>query len=165
MKKIVLVITLILSIILITGCGVNSKNGGGSILNPNKTMNCTKESVDEDGYKTFETMNITYNSTKVLRVKSTNISETDPTYIDFGLSIGTALASKLSEINGMTMEYTKDGDNKIKIVMDVDFTKIDPAQIKEVFGELYNEEDSFYNKKDYTIEQFKKENLSGYNCK
>ena len=128
-------------------------------------MNCTKESVDEDGYKTSETMNITYNSTKVLRVRSTNISETDPAYIDFGLSIVSGLATKLSELEGMNVEYTKEGDNKLKMVMDVDFTKIDPAQIKEVFGELYNEEDSFYNKKDYSIEQFKKENLSGYTCK
>ncbi len=163
MKKIILVITLVLSIFLITGCGAKSGNGGG-IFNPNKNMTCTKESVDEDGYKTTETMDITYNSNRVLRVKSTNISETDPTYIDFAYSFGSAIAAKFNEIEGMTFEYVKEGDNKLKMVMDVDFEKINPDQMKELLGDSFDE-NSFYSRKNVNIEEFKKENLSEYTCK
>lgn len=163
MKNKLLIMTMLFSLILITGCGSNSSNSGG-ILDSKKTMTCTKETVDEDGYKTTETMEVTYNSSKVLKVKSTNISETDPSFIEFQLNFGNAFAEKFSEIDGIDASYSKVDDNKIKMTMEVEYGKIKPEQIKSVLGDLYSEEDSFYDKSDYTIENFKAENLNGYTC-
>ena len=163
MKKKLLIITMVLSLFLITGCGSKSSSGGG-ILNSKKTMTCTKETVDEDGYKTTETMEVTYNSSKVLKVKSTNISETDPSFIEMQLNFGNAFAEKFSEINGIEVNYSRVDDNKLKLTMEVEYGKINPEQIKSVLGDLYSEEDSFYDKSDYTIEDFKAENLDGYTC-
>lgn len=163
MKKKLLIMTIVLSLFLVTGCGSKSSNGGG-ILNSKKTMTCTKETVDEDGYKTTETMKVTYNSSKVLKVKSTNISETDPSFLEFQLNFGSAFVEKFSEIDGIEASYSKVDDNKIKLTMEVEYGKINPEQIKSVLGDLYSEEDSFYDKSDYTIEDFKAENLDGYTC-
>lgn len=163
MKKKLLIIAMLFSVLLITGCGTT--NTGTGVLNSKKTMVCTKETVDEDGYKTTETMEVTYNSSKVLKVKSTSISETDPSFVELQLSFGNAFAEKFSEIDGLDASYSKVDNNKIKMIIEVDYGKIKPEQIKKALGDLYSEEDSFYNKTNYTIEDFKSENLDGYTCK
>ena len=163
MKKKLLIMTMLLSLFMVTGCGSNS-NSNNEIINSKQTMTCTKEMIDEDGYKTIETFNITYNSTKVLKVKSTSLSETDPSFIEFQLKFGNAFAEKFSEIDGIEVSYNKVDDNKIKLTMEVEYEKINPEQIKNILGDLYSEEDSFYDKNDYTIDDFKSENLDGYTC-
>ena len=163
MKNKLLVIALLLSLLLVTGCGSKS-SGGGGLFNSNKTMTCTKESTDDEGYKVTDTMKVTYNSSKVLKVETTNISETDPTYIDLALSFGQLFAASFNEIDGIDVSYTKEGDNKLKVTTAVEYGKINLEQIKNVLGDLYSEEDSLYGKKDYTIDDFKAENLEGYTC-
>lgn len=163
MKKKLLIIAMLFSLLLITGCGTT--NTGTRVLNSKKTMVCTKEVVDEDGYKTTETMEVIYNTSKVLKVKSTNISETDPSFVELQLSLGNAFAQKFSEIDGLDASYSKVDNNKIRMIIEVDYGKINPEQIKKALGDLYSEEDSFYNKTNYTIEDFKSENLDGYTCK
>ena len=67
-KKLLFGLFVVLLCFVLVGCGKSENGGssGGGLLNPNKTMTCTKEEVDEDGYKTTETVDVTYNSKKVL---------------------------------------------------------------------------------------------------
>lgn len=166
-KSIMLLSAIFVSCILLTGCGNSEGNStGGGILNSNSgTKTCTKTSVDEDGYNTTDTMVVTYKKNKVTLVEDTNVSETDPQYIDFSLNIGKAFAEKLSEVNGFTIEYSKENDNKIKMYMKVDFNKIDVNDVKEKLGDLYSEDEAFYSKQDITIDDFISNNLSDYTCK
>ena len=66
MKKILLGISLLLGVILLTGCGsdVTGSNNSGGLFSSTKTVTCTHEEVDEDGYKTTEEMVVTYDSSK-----------------------------------------------------------------------------------------------------
>lgn len=165
-KSKILLSAIFMSCILLTGCGNSEENGTGGILNSNSgTKTCTKTSVDEDGYNTTDTMVVTYKKNKVTLVEDTNVSETDPQYIDFSLNIGKAFAEKLSEVNGFTVEYSKENDNKIKMYMKVDFNKIDVNDVKEKLGDLYSEDEAFYSKQDITIDDFISNNLSDYTCK
>ena len=172
MKKTLIVFVAIISLFLITGCGIKSgKSGGGksggSILNPTKTMTCTKVETDDNGHKTSEEMVITYNSKKVLKVHNTQTIETDAQYRDFALNVGKTVAEEMSKVEGIEVTYTGVDSDKVKMEMDVEFEKVNLEQLKEALGDLYDEDeaDSFYGKKDITIEEFKKENLEGYNCK
>lgn len=160
-KSIMSLVMIFVIALLLTGCG-----NGGSILGGNSgTKTCTNTTTDEDGYQTTDTMVITYKNNKVTKVEDTNISETDPDYIDFTLNFGQAFADKLSELKGFDVKYSKEGNNQIKMYMNVDFTKIDINNIKETLGEMYSEEESFYSKSDITIDDFISNNLEGYTCK
>ena len=159
MKKVYLL--LILSLLLFTGCMKGSN--GGSILNPNKTLTCTKEETTEEGYKQNEKIEVVYNSKKVVETNVTSIMETDPTYVDFAMQVSNVFAETLSEVEGITASYTKESDNQIKMVMKIEYDKLDPDQIKETLGDLYNEED-YYSERDYTIEEFKNKYLEEYEC-
>ena len=163
MHKKVLIITIVFLVLVVTGCDTKS-NIGSKILNSKKNMTCTKEITDEDGYTSTETIEITYNDSKVLKAKSTEITETDPNYIEIQLGFGKAFAEAFNEIDGIEVNYSKVDDNKIKLTMEIEYEKIKPEQIKDVLGDLYSEEDSFYKKSDYTIEEFKTENLNDYIC-
>ena len=152
MKNKLLIITMLLSMFLITGCG-------------SQKMTCTKETTDSDNYKTTEKMEITYDSEKVLKVKSTNISETDPSYVELQLSFGKLFIEKFNELDGIKSSIEKVGDNKVQMMMEVEYAKISLDKIKDVLGDSYSEDDGIYTKKTYTIDEFKKENLDGYTCK
>lgn len=165
-KKFVWGLLLFLSLILV-GCGDKETNDSkkDSLTSTNETIKCTKEEVDEDGYKTVENMIITTKKNKVKKVSSTSIMEMDPDYISFTLTFGEAFATKFNEIEGMEMKYEKEGEKAIKLTMTVDYDKLNPEQIKTVLGDLYDEEDaSLYNSKDLSFEDFKKESLEGYTC-
>lgn len=165
-KRLILLSAVLFMGLLLTGCGSQSDGSSkGGIFGNSGTKTCTKTSVDEDGYNTTDTMVITYKKDKVTVVEDTNISETDPDYIDFSLNFGTAFAEKLSEVNGFDVKYSKEGNNKIKMYMKVDFNKIDVNDIKDKLGDLYSEDDAFYSKNDITIDDFINENLSDYTCK
>lgn len=159
-----LLLVILLSITLV-GCGDSTKDKSDEKLSTSQTIKCTKEEVDEDGYKTVETMTITTKKNLVKKVSSVNVMELDPEYIDFTLTFGQAFAEKFNEIEGISMKYEKDTAKTIKLTMSVDYDKINPEQIKTVLGDSYDEEDAtIYNSKDLTFEEFKKDNLEGYTC-
>ena len=112
-------------------------------------------------------MIVTYNSKKVLKVNNTQIIETDAQYRDFVLGVGKTIAEKMSTVDGIEVTYEGVETDKVKMEMDVEFEKVNVEQLKEVLGEVYDEDeaDSFYGNKEYTIEKFKEENLQGYDCK
>ena len=168
-KKVLLSLLILFSCsFLLTGCGSNSDSNStksNGVLNLKKTMTCTKEEVDDDGLKTTDTMKITYNSKKVLKIKSTSISESEPEYIDMQLNFGNAFAEKFSELDGIDVKYEKTDNNEIKLTMNVDYNKINPEQIKEKLGDSYDETSgNIYSSTNYTIDKFKEENLDGYTC-
>lgn len=161
MKKTLVILLMSCFLLVIYGCDSNK----GNVFDSKNTMTCVKESVDDEGYKTTDTMEIIYNSNKVLKVTDTNISETDTEYIDLQLGFGQLFVETFNSIDGMEASYSKVDNNKIKLVMSVDFEKLDPEKVKNSLGDSYNEDDSFYSKNNYTIDDFKKENLDGYTCK
>lgn len=147
---------------LLTGCNNESNilSGGNS-----GTKTCSKTTTDEDGYKTTDTMVITYKNDKVAKVENSNISEMDPDYVDFTLNIGQSLVETFNKFKGIEAACTKEDDNVVKMDLNVDFTKIDIDNIKETLGELYSEENAFYSKSDITVDDFISKNLDGYTCK
>ena len=165
-KKILLCLLMGILSITLVGCG-ESKVEELITNNPltSKEITCTKESKDEDGYKTTETMLITTKSDKVKKVTSSSVMEMDPDYIDFTISFGQAFAETFNKIEGMEMSYVKEGTNSVKMTLSVDYDKLDPTQIKDTLGELYDEDDSsLYDSKDLSFEEFKKQSLEGYTC-
>lgn len=162
-KKTILFLVILSVLLLVTGCDKKESSGGG-LFSSTKTLNCHKEEMDEDGYKTTDSIVVTYNSKKVLKVKNTNIMETDPAYIDFSLAIGNGLAKALNQVKGIKMVYEKIENNKIKFVLEVDYEKIDLEEIKKALGDLYSEDDNLYTAKDFTIDDFRGKNLQGYTC-
>lgn len=164
MKKGILII--LISLILLSGCGDknNSKTSDDNI-NKTKTLTCTKTETDEDGYNTTDTMEITYENNKILKVKETNESEMDPDMIDLTYGFGTLFASAFNTIDGLQAKYTKENDNIIKFTIEVDYTKFDVNKLKEALGSMYDEEaNTIYSTNDITLEEFKTKNLDGYTC-
>ena len=154
MRKSLIVLLAIFSLTLITGCG---KSNSG-------TLKCTKTETDEDGYKITDTMEITYKNKKITNIKNTNVSEMDEDIIDMSLSFGEAFAESLNEIDGFNVKYSKEDDNKLKLTMEVDYSKLD----KDALNELMKDEDSeneFYSEEDPDIDSFKEEYLEDYTCK
>lgn len=168
MKKFLLGISLLLGVtILLTGCGNSVKeNNAGGIFSSTKTVTCTHEEVDEDGYKTTDEMVVTYDSSKILSVKSTSIIETDPTLVEFTLSFGQLLADAMNVVDGVSVFYEKHGENSIKATTTVDYEKLDYSKLKSQLGDMYDsDDDALYNVKGLSFEEFKKSSLSGYSCK
>ncbi len=162
-KKIILFLVVLSALLLVTGCDKKELSGGG-LFSSNKTLTCHKEETDEDGYKTTDSIVVTYNNKKVLKVKNTNIMETDPAYIDFSLAIGNGLAKALNQVKGIKMVYEKVENNKIRFVLEIDYEKIDLEEIKNALGDLYSDGDNLYTAKDFTIDDFRSQNLQGYTC-
>ena len=147
-------LTILLTITL-TACGKSST----------KEMTCTKEEVNEYGYKTTTITTITYNDSKILKVKETNTSEVDPDIInDFTFEYTKAFVETLNNINGIKTEYKKIGENKLQMVTQVDYEKIDPEQVKQVFEDFYDENDMLTSK-NLTIDEFLEKFMEGFSCK
>ena len=159
MKKLSKLVIAFVFIFLITGCGKENVS-----LSKEKSITCTKTTTDEDGYKTEDKMEITYKDSKITKVKDTNVTETDPEMIDFTYTLMTGFAETFNKINGLNVTYTKEDNNKIKFVMNVDYSNLNVESIKENLGELYNEEESFYGDSDITIDEFKEKYLKEYTC-
>lgn len=167
MKKSILILIVVLLSITLVGCGETELKESltNNPISPIKTITCTKEEVDSDGYKTTDTMTITTNNDKVKKVSSTSLMEMDPEYIDFTVSFGESISTTFNKIAGMEMKYEKADKGTVKLTLNIDYDKLDPTQIKSVLGDLYDEEDaSLYNSKDLTFEDFKKDSLEGYTC-
>lgn len=156
---------LVVLLITVTGC-TKGEDIPKSILGGPKTLTCTKEEVDEDGFKTFETMKIKYDKKTVLEVDAEQLMETDPEYLDMIYGFGTSFAETLNEVDGYTVKYDKVDENTLKFTTKLDYKKFNPELLKEALGELYDEEDNdFTSKTNYTIEEFKEEHLQDYDCK
>ena len=142
------------ALLLLTGCGNNSG-----------TKTCTTTTTDDDGYKTTDTMVITYKDSKVTQVEDTKVSEMNPSYIDFTVALSEGVAKEMNKWDGFEVKYSKEGGNKIKGYINVDFTKIDANAFKEALGELGEENDMFYTNNDITIDDFISKYADGYTCK
>lgn len=167
MKKFTILLTVLLAVVLLTGCG-NTKGESKKIklFDTKKTMTCVKEEVDSDGYKTSSNYKITYTSKKVTNVDSEQVMEMDPSIIDFVYSFGYSLVNTLNDLDGISASYEKEGDNAIRMKLSAELGKINQEQVKQVLGALNDGEiDNFYTKTDVTIDEFVKENLEGYTCK
>lgn len=136
-----------------TGCGTGPK-----------TLSCEKVTTDENGYKTTDTINVTYENDKVTKVENINLSEMDASTVDATISFASLFATAFNEVNGMHVEYSKENDTTVKYVMTVDYNELDLDSLKETFGDSLDE-DSFYSSKDITIDEFKEKNLADYTCK
>ena len=166
MKKNIFLFITILLLVISTGCSKKGSSGGG-ILSGNKTMTCTKEETDEAGYKTNSKMEIVYNSKKVVKVTSTNTTEMNSLVIDYAISAGTDIAKLFDKVDGISVKYTQENTNTIKYVMVVEFDKLKEEQLQQVINDLYGGEtdaENIFDKKDITIEEFKKENLEDFTC-
>lgn len=156
MKKFLVVTLSILSCILLAGC-TNTKSG---------TLNCTKTSTDEDGYKTEEILKATYENNKVVKVEETSIEETDPDFINFSYVILSGIFEKLKNVDGINVDYSKIDNNKIKSVMKIDYSKFKIESLKEALGDLYSDDsNTIYKKANVNITDFKQEyEKNGYTC-
>lgn len=133
------------------------------VSNKTKTLTCTKTETDEDGYKTNDTMEITYKNNKLLKVKEINESETASNMINLIYNFGTIFAKAFNTIDGLNAEYTKEDNNVIKFIIEVDYTKLDVVKLKEALGDMYNEEaNTIYSTNDITLDEFKSKSLDIY---
>lgn len=153
MKKFLGIFVGILMVALVSGCGTKEK-----------TMTCTKETIDGENYKTTDTLEITYNSKSVLRVKNTTITETDAELMDFSLGIMKAFGMAFDEVNGITVDVNQVDDNKVKIETNINYAEVNLDNLHEKLGSLVDD-DSYYSSTNVTIDQFKETHLEGYTCK
>lgn len=156
-RNIILFCTLLILPLLITGCGNKDAD-------PNKRV-CTITTMDDDGYKTNDTITLTIKDNIVTKVEDVSISEADPKYIDTTISFSQEIADLLSEVDGLELSYNKEGYNKIKMTMSLDYTLIDDEQVREVLGDAYDDKDSYFDKKNITVDDFISEYLDEYKCK
>ena len=175
MKK--FLILLLALLLLVTGCGekkeASSNDDDSKAKETEKTsgtLTCTKSEKDEDGYLVNDTMEVTYKDKKVTRVKETNISEVDKDYLDMSVSFGEMLAEQLNKVDGVNVVYSKEGEDKLKFIMDIDFKTLDVEALQKQFSDSEDEStestnDSFYSNKDANIDDFVKKNLADYTCK
>ena len=122
MKKIGILFLILLSVFLITGCGSTKGSAGKkkSIFDTKKTMTCTKEEVDEDGYKSTSKYVITYTSKKVTKVESEEVMTMDPTIVDWVYSFSYAIIEEIdnniSRGERFTIAVQKDKNMKNEIL-------------------------------------------------
>ena len=152
MRKFLGIFIGILMVVLVSGCGTKEK-----------TMTCTKEFVDSGNYKTTDTLEITYNSKSVLRIKNTTITETDAELMDLSLGVMKAYSMSFDGVEGITVDVNQVGDNKVKIETNVNYNEVNVENLREKLGSLVDD-DSYYSSSSFTIDQFKEEHLEGYTC-
>lgn len=155
-KKMVFSLGILLTVISLSGCSTSS----------DKTMTCTKSETDEDGYKTEDTIKINYNKDNyVTKVSSTSTLETDESYVDMTIGFLKEFETKFNEIGGINYSISKEGNNKIKLVLGIDYEKLDVDKLKEAAGDGLDLSLVDSNDTHVTIEEFKKNELEGYICK
>lgn len=159
---------LIVSILLLTGCGkekvIKDDKTNDDVKENTGMITCTKSETDEDNLKSDSTIVVNYNKGIVTKVSETNIQEVDESMIELTFLMGNGLTEKLNAVDGISSSFVKEGNNKIKSEMSVDYEKLNIEALKSSLGEMFNEE-TFYSSKDLTLEEFKSKNLDGYECK
>ena len=147
-----MILSFLVLALLTTGCEGNQK-----------TLTCTKETV-EDNLKTSEEIKVSYQKENIIKISQTTIEEMDPDLIETTISFGENFTSTFKDIDGFDVNYTKESNNSVKYQMTIDYQKLDINQLKEKFGDDWDEEE-FLKAKEMNIEDFKKEQLEGYTCK
>lgn len=161
MKK---VIFILVSILLLTGCGNNNDLNNDKTNTNNGNLNCTRTYV-EDGDNVTDVMVINYKNNIVTYVENTVTTKySDTSYIDMVLGFGQMFATGLSEIDGFEMAYEKENDNTIKVITKVDYNKLDITKLKDTFGEDFDE-NSYYSNTNMSINEYKSNYLTEYSCK
>ncbi len=144
----------VMTCLLLTGCG-NDGNG---------TLTCTKSSTDDDGLKTDETIEVTYENNKVTNVVGTTIQENDEESIDMVYEFSKLFIESFNEINGINAEVEKDSDTSIKTTISVDYENLDVDKLNELMEDADTEDAVLSSDTDITIDEFKKNNLKDYTC-
>jgi len=158
MKKLLSVLIILLVLFTATGC----KKKRESLDN---ILTCVKEETN-DGKKINNTLTITYKDKEIQKLKSTTVSEMDPTTINLTMTIGSKVFDELNKIDGINMKYQKVSNKEIGLVIEIDYKKIDTKKLKEKLGKLYKEDAKLYNLQDTSIDDLEKElEKEGYSCK
>jgi uncharacterized lipoprotein YehR (DUF1307 family) len=158
MKKLLSVLIILLVLFTATGC----KKKRESLDN---ILTCVKEETN-DGKKINNTLAITYKDKEIQKLKSTTVSEMDPTTINLTMTIGSKVFDELNKIDGINMKYQKVSNKEIGLVIEIDYTKIDTKKIKEKLGKLYDSDAKLYNLQDTSIDDLEEElEKEGYSCK
>ncbi len=156
-KKMLLSLMILFTVVGLTGCSNSS----------NKVMTCTKTEIEEDGHKTEETMNISYGKDNyVTKVDATTIMEVDESYTDMMVGFMQSFGDEFNKIGGISYSISKEGNNKVKQTMSIDYKNLDVDKLKEIAGE--DDNSTFIintNETHVTIDEFKKNELDGYTCK
>ena len=135
---------------LATGCG-------------EKKLTCTKTDT-EDGKEVKTTMVVKAKDDKISYIKQTAVNEMDSESLEASIKAGELISEQFKEIDGMSMTYKKVDDTHLEMTMEVDYGKLKVEQLREKLGDTFDEED-FLKEKDMTLDQFKEENLDGFECK
>lgn len=136
--------------VLATGCG-------------EKKLTCTKTDT-KGGKEVKATIVVKAKDDKISYMKQTAVNEVDSSSLDTSLKAGELISEQFKEIDGMSMEYKKVDDTHLEMTMEIDYAKIKVEQLREKLGDTFDEED-FLKEKDMTLDQFKEENLDGFECK
>lgn len=160
-KKLILVA--FIGLFLLAGCGVDETKTNQGTSNGG-TLSCTKIEYDEDGYKITDTMVVKYKKNIVTNISETNVSEMDTNIIDISLSFGNLFAEALNKIDGINIKYTKLDENQLQFTIDVDYSKVELEQVKEAFGDAYDDSQATMYTKNVTLDTFKADILSDYTC-
>ena len=126
------------------------------------TLVCSK-TIEEDDQKETETYEIVSKDNLIKKVTVTSVSEMDSETIDFTISFSELLTKAFNEVDGIDMTFSKEGDNTLKSVMSIDYEKINMEQAEEKLGDLFDAEE-FLSEKDLSVDDFKAQNLEGYEC-
>lgn len=162
-NKFLLGVMVLLALVTITGCSDKKENNSVE-----EKLTCTKSETDEDGYKTDETVVVTYKDNYVTKVDSTFLMETDPEYLEMTIGFMQVFTEAFNQVEGMNYTVSKEGDSKIKQNITIDYEKLDVDKMKELFSDSEDSEDSFFINPDethVTIDEFKENDLEGYTCK
>lgn len=145
-------------LLIVTGCGKDdtkkAEGKSGSLV-------CTK-TTEEDGVKSVENVTVNYKNDKVTTVQEEMIETVgkDGQELAYNTFKG-IFENTFKDIEGLEVKVEKEGKDAVKIIMDMDYSKIDPENLKKALGDENDEEI----KTDITIDDFKKEELDGYTCK
>lgn len=148
MKKLQGLLLVLFALLLTTGCG-------------NKVMTCTVKETDDDGYVTESTRKITHKDDVVIKVEETTTAEADEETIDTIVKLAEESFKAFNDIDGLSISIKKDGKNRYKQVMSMDYDKINLDDL----GGLFGSEGETETKKQTFDELVKSAEEEGYTCK
>lgn len=157
MKKLICVFTILASLLLLAGCGNDSKGGE---LGTGK-VTCTKEMNSSSSIKKSEKAIITYKDNKVLKVLTTNTVESDAETISFQAIHVKKNADLYNQVEGMTFEYEKVKDTVLEMSLEIDFEKLNREQL-DTLGD--SSEMGLFNNEDVSLDDYLDNNFRGYTC-
>ena len=150
MKKTAIILFLLITCCL-TGCGNE------------KTLTCTRE-ITEENLTTKNEVKLFYKNDKIFKISQQTITEMDEELINQSMDFNQEFLDMLKDIKGLEASYSKEGKKALKSTLIIDYTKLDVNQLKDKFGEEFDESE-FTKAKDRNIEDYKSKELEGYTCK